>query len=57
MPRPDAGDVLNQSTRVIAYHPELARLTGSVTSAILAQQCWFWWDNHRKDEYNEQEDM
>jgi len=36
-------------TKPIAFNPDLARLTGSVTSGLLLSQLLYWWDKKRLD--------
>lgn len=38
------------STRPIAYNPDLAFLTGSVTAGILLSQLLYWWDRRTKED-------
>ncbi len=43
--------IINGDRRSIAYRPALARLTGSVTSAILLQQIMFHWENNEREPF------
>ena len=44
-------DILADDKNIIAYRPELNKITGSVTATILLQQILYWWHKNGKKKF------